>query len=100
MSHDHGSEYQIKVVHEDGAEEVSEWVTSEEQVVEMVASATGNTGEHAGFGNELFCVPTAQLRNIESRNISLRMSARYTMQRRDVTLSNGVIIQEAQKAIQ
>jgi hypothetical protein len=39
MSHDHGSEYQIKVVHEDGAEEASEWVTSEEQVVEMVASA-------------------------------------------------------------
>ncbi len=41
MSHDHGSEYQIKIVHEDGAEEVSEWMTSEEQVVEMVASAHG-----------------------------------------------------------
>ena len=45
MSHDHGSEYQIKVVHEDGAEEVSEWMTSEEQVVEMVASAHGQHGK-------------------------------------------------------
>ena len=45
MSHDHGSEYQIKVVHENGTEEVSEWMTGKEQVVKMVASAHGQYGK-------------------------------------------------------
>ena len=26
MAHNHGSEYQVKVIHEDGTEELSEWI--------------------------------------------------------------------------
>jgi len=36
--HSHGSEYQVKIVHEDGTELLSGWMTSEEQVVEAVAA--------------------------------------------------------------
>ena len=32
MAHNHGKEYQIRVVHEDGTEELSGWMESEEQV--------------------------------------------------------------------
>ena len=39
MSHNHGSEYQVKIVYEGGGEELSEWMNSEEQVVQAVASA-------------------------------------------------------------
>lgn len=37
MAHNHGNEYQIKVVHEDGTEELSGWVNSAEQVVQAMA---------------------------------------------------------------
>jgi len=36
--HSHGSEYQVKIVHEDGTELLSGWMTSEERVVEAVAA--------------------------------------------------------------
>jgi hypothetical protein len=36
--HNHGSEYQVKIVHEDGTELLSGWMSSEEQVVEAVAA--------------------------------------------------------------
>ena len=32
MPHNHGNEYQLKIVHEDGTEELSEWMRSTEQV--------------------------------------------------------------------
>jgi hypothetical protein len=32
LSHNQGSEYQVKIVHEDGTEELSGWMNSEEQV--------------------------------------------------------------------
>jgi hypothetical protein len=32
MAHNHGNEYQVRVVHEDGTEELSGWMESEEQV--------------------------------------------------------------------
>ena len=32
MAHNHGNEYQVKIVHEDGTEELSGWMKSEEQV--------------------------------------------------------------------
>jgi hypothetical protein len=38
MAHDHSNEYQVKIVHEDGAEELSGWMKSEEQVVQAVGS--------------------------------------------------------------
>jgi hypothetical protein len=38
MAHNHGYEYQIRIVHEDGIEELSGWVNSAEQVAqEMIA---------------------------------------------------------------
>src|SRR5678815_4716546 len=39
MAHNHGNEYQIKNVHEDGTEELSRWMNREEQVAEAMASA-------------------------------------------------------------
>jgi hypothetical protein len=37
MAHNHGSEYQIKIVHEDETEELSERMNSEEQVAQAMA---------------------------------------------------------------
>jgi hypothetical protein len=39
MAHNHGNEYQVKIVHEDGTEELSGWMNSEEQVVQVMAVA-------------------------------------------------------------
>ncbi len=38
MAHNHGNEYQVKIVHEDGTEELSGWMNSEEQVVQAMAA--------------------------------------------------------------
>ena len=42
----HGNEYQVKIVHEDGAEEVSGWMNNEAQVAQVMAAVhrpQGNT---------------------------------------------------------
>ena len=38
MAHNHGNEYQVKIVCEDGTEELSGWVNSEEQVAQAMAA--------------------------------------------------------------
>jgi hypothetical protein len=38
MVHSHGIEYQIKIVHEDGTEELSWWMNSEAQVAQAMAA--------------------------------------------------------------
>ena len=38
MAHNHGSEYQVQIVHEDGTEELSGWMNSEKQLVQAMAS--------------------------------------------------------------
>ena len=38
MAHNHGNEYQVRIVHEDGTEELSGWMTSEEQVAPAMAA--------------------------------------------------------------
>ena len=38
MAHNHGNEYQVKIVQEDGTEELSGWMNSEEQVVQAMAA--------------------------------------------------------------
>jgi hypothetical protein len=38
MAHNHGKEYQIRVVHEDGTEELSGWMESKEQVAPALAA--------------------------------------------------------------
>jgi hypothetical protein len=45
MAHDHGNEYQIKNVHEDGTEELSRWMNREEQVAEAMAVAHEAPGD-------------------------------------------------------
>jgi hypothetical protein len=36
MAHSHGNEYRIRIVREDGSEELSEWMNSTEQVAEAM----------------------------------------------------------------
>jgi hypothetical protein len=46
MAHNHGNEYQIRIVREDGIEELSGWMNSTEQVAQAmlaVHSAQGKT---------------------------------------------------------
>jgi len=38
MAHNHGNEYQISIVHEDGTEELSEWMNSQERVAQAMAA--------------------------------------------------------------
>jgi hypothetical protein len=38
MAHNHGSEYQVRIVHEDGTEELSGWMNSEEQLAQTMAA--------------------------------------------------------------
>jgi hypothetical protein len=38
MAHNHGSEYQVKVVCEDGVEELSRWLNNEEQIAQAMAA--------------------------------------------------------------
>jgi hypothetical protein len=38
MAHNHGSEYQVRIVHENGTEELSGWMNSEEQIVQAMAA--------------------------------------------------------------
>jgi hypothetical protein len=45
MAHDHGSEYQLRIVHEDGTEELSGWINSEEQIAQAM------TAVHRAHGN-------------------------------------------------
>ena len=39
MAHDHGYEYQIKIVREDGIEELSDWMNSTENVAQAMIMA-------------------------------------------------------------
>ena len=38
MAHNHGSEYQVRIVHGDGTEELSGWLNSAEQVAQAIAA--------------------------------------------------------------
>jgi hypothetical protein len=38
MAHNHGNEYQVRIVHADGTEELSGWMDSEEQVAQVMAA--------------------------------------------------------------
>jgi hypothetical protein len=39
MAHDHGCEYQIRTVHENGIEELSDWMNSKEQIAQALVTA-------------------------------------------------------------
>src|ERR1035437_6570288 len=38
MAHEHGSEYQVRIVHEDGTDELSGWMNSQEQLAQAMAA--------------------------------------------------------------
>jgi hypothetical protein len=38
MAHDHGNEYQVKIVHADGTEQLSRWINSEAQVAQAMVA--------------------------------------------------------------
>ena len=38
VAHNHGNEYQVKIVHGDGIEELSGWMNSQEQVIQAMAA--------------------------------------------------------------
>jgi hypothetical protein len=57
MAHNHGSEYQVRIVHEDGTEELSGWLNSAGQVAQAIAAS--HKPKLTGFWNETFSVPTA-----------------------------------------
>src|SRR5260370_36296198 len=44
MAHTHGNEYQIAIVHQDGTEELSGWMNSDEQVAQTMARAHRTQG--------------------------------------------------------
>jgi len=58
LSHNHGSEYQVKIVHEDGTEELSGWMNSEEQVTQVMSAVHKPQGK----------VYWVQVRNVLSPN--------------------------------
>ena len=45
MECNHGSEYQIKCIHKDGTEEVSEWMKSEVQLAQAIAELPRGPGK-------------------------------------------------------
>jgi hypothetical protein len=45
MAHIHGSEYQVRIVHGDGTEELSGWLNSEEQVAQAIAAGRKSQGK-------------------------------------------------------
>ena len=45
MAHNHGNEYQIRIVHEDGTEQLSGWTNSMEQVALAMAAVDRQQGK-------------------------------------------------------
>ena len=45
MAHDHGNEYQVKIVHANGTEQLSGWMTSEEQIPQVMATVHMSPGK-------------------------------------------------------
>jgi hypothetical protein len=46
MAHDnHGNEYQVRIVQEDGTEELSGWMNSEDQLAQAMAEVHGAQGK-------------------------------------------------------
>ena len=45
MAHDHGNEFQIRIIHADGAEKLSEWMNSEEQLAQAMTAVHRAQGE-------------------------------------------------------
>lgn len=42
MTHDHGSEYQVRIVHEDETDELSGWMNCQEEVAQAIIGLRGS----------------------------------------------------------
>lgn len=45
MAHNHGNEYQVRIVHQDGIEELTEWMNSQEQLAQAMAAVHRTQGK-------------------------------------------------------
>ena len=45
MDHDHGSEYQVRIVLANGTEQLSGWMKSEEQIPDVMATVHNSPGK-------------------------------------------------------
>jgi hypothetical protein len=45
MAHDHGNEYQVRIIHGDGTEELSGWLNSAEEVAPAIAAHRKQQGK-------------------------------------------------------
>ena len=45
MKHEHGNEFQLRIVHADQTEELSGWMNSREEVIQAVAGLRGSPAE-------------------------------------------------------
>ena len=63
MAHDQGNEYQVRIIHADGTENLSGWMKSEELLAQAMAAVHRHKAKASGFGSETFSVPTASIRN-------------------------------------
>src|ERR1700731_4687081 len=45
MAHNHGNEYQLKIVQEDGSEELGAWMSSPEQVSQVLSAVHRQQGK-------------------------------------------------------
>jgi len=59
MAHDHGDEYQVRIIHEDGTEDLSGWMSGKEQVAQRWLRPAFHQAKFAGFAHATLSVPTA-----------------------------------------
>jgi len=86
MAHNHGSEYQVRIVRGDGTEELSGWLKSAEQASQAIAACHRPQDKAYWLLERNVLCPTAQIRERESWNIPLRISLLH-----DVTHTTPVI---------
>jgi hypothetical protein len=70
MAHNHGNEYQINIVHEDGTEELSEWMNSQEQVAQAMAAVHRPRGKAYWLRERNMLCPNCPREGTENRGIS------------------------------
>ena len=59
MTHEHGSEYQVRIVHEDETEELSGWMNGQRRSPKRSLGAVGRQPKLTGCRYETFSVSNA-----------------------------------------
>jgi hypothetical protein len=75
MAHDHGNEYQVRIIHADGTEKLSGWMNSESRLLRRWLRSTGHKAKPTGFGNRNVlcpdCLDKEQIIILNASRISL-----------------------------